>query len=321
MLEVVLPFGLPPAELARDLTGQLRLPNLTRLFERAGSASGREFAPYSPQLPHEQWLTDRLGSQYQRAAGLAQRNGISLAAGYWFIIHPVHLHIARDHLVLTDARQLNLDPGHARQLFDAAQSCFAEAGLHLLWAEPQAWLVQADGWATLQTSSLDAACGHNIDIWLPKGEPARLWRKLQNEVQMVWFEHPANQARLQQGQPPVNSIWLDGCSSLPSVSSVSAGNAAPPLLLPADWRGQPWEGSTDAILLLDQLSGPALAGDWAEWLLRYAELDQTSLAAVLQPKQCRLVLSNSLARREWLCQAHLGWRFWHRPGLAPLLPA
>ena len=111
MLELVLPFGLPPAELARDLIGQSVLPNLTRLFERAGPVGQTDFAPYSRQLPHETWLAQRLGSQYQQAAGLAQRNAIAIASGYWFTIHPIHLHIARDHLVVDRCAPTEAGPG------------------------------------------------------------------------------------------------------------------------------------------------------------------------------------------------------------------
>jgi hypothetical protein len=32
--------------------------------------------------------------------------------------------------------------------------------------------------------------------------------KLQNEVQMAWFEHPVNEAREARGLPAVNSIWF-----------------------------------------------------------------------------------------------------------------
>jgi hypothetical protein len=56
------------------------------------------------------------------------------------------------------------------------------------------------------------ASGRNIEIWLPheahSGERSRAWMKLQNEVQMAWFEHPVNEAREARGLPAVNSIWF-----------------------------------------------------------------------------------------------------------------
>jgi hypothetical protein len=320
MLEIVLPFGLPPGELAKDLIGQLKLPNLTRLLSRAEPCQSEPSAPYAAQLPHEAWLARRLGPAHLNACGLAQRLNLTPAAGHWFIIAPIHLHIARDHLVLTDQRQLNLSPEHARALFELAASCFAEAGLELVYGDTRQWLLRADAWGDLQTASLDAACGHNIDIWLPKGQMARAWRKLQNEVQMVWFEHPANLARQELGLPPVNSIWLGGGCALPDPATPGPTKAPAPRLLPAAWHGQPFDAAQDAILYLDQLIGPALAADWSEWLHRFAELDQTSLVAALTQKQCTLVLSHSLAQRSWLCRQSNSWRFWHKPGLAPLLP-
>ncbi|MFX8047684.1 hypothetical protein ABTK64_20425, partial [Acinetobacter baumannii] len=58
------------------------------------------------------------------------------------------------------------------------------------------------------------ATGHNIDIWMHKGEQERAWRKFQNEIQMTWYDHPVNQAREARGLLPVNSVWLFGQGAL-----------------------------------------------------------------------------------------------------------
>src|SRR5258707_13045446 len=43
--------------------------------------------------------------------------------------------------------------------------------------------------------------------------------KLQNEVQMAWFEHPVNEAREARGLPAVNSIWFHAQGSAQPVKS------------------------------------------------------------------------------------------------------
>ena len=67
------------------------------------------------------------------------------------------------------------------------------------------------------------ATGRNIEIWLPHeartGERSRAWMKLQNEVQMAWFEHPLNVEREARGLPAINSIWLHGQGALRPVTS------------------------------------------------------------------------------------------------------
>jgi hypothetical protein len=81
-------------------------------------------------------------------------------------------------------------------------------------------LVAAD-FATLNTHSTDQAHGRNIDWWSPRDSTsegvAKRWRKLQNEIQMLWHIDSTNDAREEQGLPRVNSIWLSGIGALADV--------------------------------------------------------------------------------------------------------
>lgn len=211
MLEVLLPFGLPPDELSRDLLASLRAPALLQLLARASAGPGTRHSGLHPRLPHELWLEQQLGPLAAVPAVALAQAGIEahlLGSGDWFMLFPIHLHIARDHLVLTDQRQLPLPDSDSRALFASAAGLFQEAGLQLLYGDARCWFLRAADWPDLQTCSPDAACGHNVEIWMPKGAQARAWRKLQNEVQMQWFNDPVNQARQAQGWPVVNSLWL-----------------------------------------------------------------------------------------------------------------
>jgi len=42
----------------------------------------------------------------------------------------------------------------------------------------------------------------------PKGVEALHWHQLFNEIQMLLFSHPVNEAREVRGELPVNSVWL-----------------------------------------------------------------------------------------------------------------
>ncbi|MCC9266218.1 hypothetical protein LOX66_20045, partial [Bacillus velezensis] len=76
--------------------------------------------------------------------------GLDGADGTWFILQPIHLHIARDHLVLTDPQQLQLAEEDARSLFDIVQPLFAETGQTLLYGDAQTWFLRADELQALQ---------------------------------------------------------------------------------------------------------------------------------------------------------------------------
>jgi hypothetical protein len=318
MLEIVLPFGLPPDELAKDLIKHLQTPALSKLLAGARAGEVQEFDPFSPLLPDEIWQTRRLGAHTQNAVGLFQSLGLTATLGYWFIIDPIHLHVARDHLVLTDPRQLHLTEHEAKSLFAIAQPYFADAGLAVQYGNKQHWLVQADAWADLQTCGTNAACGHNIEIWMPKGNAARAWRKLQNEIQMAWFEDPINQARQARGALAVNSLWLWGGAQLPQ--------SIPPCdpMFKSDWQGNFTDLPDNAILYADALIAPALASDWSAWLEKMQELDQQWLTPALNTaprhRPLRLILCHNHSLRQFDYPKFKLSRLWKKSGLGLLLP-
>ena len=110
-IELVLPFALPPPELARDLFRQAKLPALATLLAR-GTVVWNQSDPYARHLPHQEWLLKQAGLQVAEsgvtAAAMAAL-GMARSDGRWFALHPASLHIARDHLVLTDLRHLRLE--------------------------------------------------------------------------------------------------------------------------------------------------------------------------------------------------------------------
>jgi hypothetical protein len=248
-------------------------------------------------------------------------------------LHPVHIHIARDHLVLTDHRRSMLSEEHSRALFESVSPSFAEVGKTLRYGNASTWFVRADDWHGLQTATPDAACGHNVDIWMPKGEGERAWRKLQNEVQMMWHEHAVNEARAEQGLPPINSLWLwSGADVGQSVTeSVFAhtghnfafgGIDASGMTLPALLESSPQL----QLLMLDDLTEAALAEDWAVWLERMHALEQAWFAPVLealragQLTQVKLVIGHHAQLREFTVTKSSLLKFWAQPSLTRLLP-
>jgi hypothetical protein len=244
--------------------------------------------------------------------------GLKNETGYWFVVQPVHLHVARDHLVLTDYRQLNLNESEAKTLFDSAHPLFEEQNYRLLFANKNYWFMQADAWADFRTCSPDAACGHNIDVWSPSGGSAREWRRLQNEVQMLWHQHPVNETREQNNQPRVNGLWLWGGSQ--------TNESSPGLLTLAshvnnthhmfDIRSN--EPSTN---ILDSLSSAALADDWSSWLHNMSAIDHGYLAPALAAldtgklEAVNLILSDSTRLVHWSIARNSFRKFWAKPSL------
>jgi hypothetical protein len=239
--------------------------------------------------------------------------------GFWFILNPIHLHIARDHLVLTDTRLLALSDESARALFQLAKAEIEAAGLFACYGNAQTWFLRADHWAGLQTCTVDAACGHNIDVWMPRGDVARAWRKLQNDIQMAWFEHPLHQTRHALGLPIVNSLWISQGSSLATIGALPA-KLTHLLHTSGVRRARDRDQlSADTILYADTLIGPALNTDWSSWLAEMGHIDQQWLSLAHQRGKVKLILSHNHIRREFTCSRLRLAQFWRRSGLKHLL--
>ena len=349
-IDILLPFGLPPQELAGDLLKELDTPALALLASRtkSGDVSHETIDEFQRALPHEYWMARRFGLEDGLrkngsppiARALMTAMHIEPQPGTWFILQQVHINIARDHLVLTDPRQLALSDDESRALFDVAAPLFAEAGKRLLYGNASTWFTEAEDWRGLETSSPDAASGHNIDIWMPKGERERDWRKVQNDVQMHWFNHAINEAREARRLKPVNSVWLWGgpahtahdksrhydkafnlSGSMQAFREFVPGHAeavdAAALLSSAEERN---------MLLLDTLLEPALANDWASWLANMKHLEENWFAPLLQSLKSGKIDRVSLiathdSRISRFTATRLSLRkFWVKPSLASLCP-
>ena len=340
-LDLLLPFSLTPPELARDLQKELHLPSLAMMLGRGKNTTLLTNDDFARTLPHEAWLfenatTTSSDNSPPLALHLAHKAGLPLDDGFWFILQPFHLHVARDHLVLTDPRQLQITEDESRTLFASAEALFAEDGKSLFYINSGIWLLRADDWHALRTSTPDAACGHNVDIWTPNGERSREWRRLQNEVQMHWHDHPVNDARANRGLKPVNSVWLWGgakagtstmqrfetafSSTSPDVPVLAALNAKPVNTTDALLS----TSASHTLLVLDDLSAAALTEDWAEWIARLNAMETQWFAPLLDAlrqgrlKQIGITLNHHATLKTIDVSAGALRKFWKKPALTAL---
>lgn len=133
-------------------------------------------------------------------------------------LQPVHLHATRDHLVLMHPDHIPLTGAESAALLEEARPLLHdEFNADVIAADLHHWFIAPARFASLATHSVDQAHGRNIDWWLPRDTvevgTARAWRKLQNEIQMLWHISPVNEARHASGQPAINSIWISGIGS------------------------------------------------------------------------------------------------------------
>ncbi|MBA5687838.1 hypothetical protein [Rugamonas apoptosis] len=346
-ITLALPFALPPSELAPDLHRALELPALAALLSRTAAESRETIDTGARALPYEAWLARSLGlhdgaptthgaSPVEQSAPLAAAVlagfGTAPAEGHWFIVHPVHVQMARTHLTLADQRQLRLDETESRALYESARPYFEELGKPLVYGDANTWFMRADDWHGLRTASPDCVTGMNLSDWMPEGEHAIAARKLQNEIQMLWYEHPVNEARQARGLPPVNSFWLWGgaTSGQPSTGpAVIAGQPwlraiCPPALRDVSLDTLLAQGGTHPMAVLGQLIEPAIAGEWASWLDHMRQLEQQWFAPLLaalhsgRVSRITLVLSHRHTSASYTTSKLAQRKFWRKPSLTKL---
>ena len=169
-------------------------------------------------LPHERFL---LGETVPAAPfeWLGLQGGPINPNTVFACIQPIHLHATRDHLVLMHPDHIPLSTTESAALLAEAKPLLQdEFKTDVIAADSQHWFINPAHFASLATHSVDQAHGRNIDWWLPRDTveigTARAWRKLQNEIQMLWHISPINEARQASGLPAMNSIWISGIGSI-----------------------------------------------------------------------------------------------------------
>jgi hypothetical protein len=315
-LHLLLPFALPAAADASTALHDIQSPALDRLIARATLVERVVGEDFQRTLPHERWVARQFGALPSGAAAadeaplapyMLRADGGDPGSATWACVQPVHVRIAHDHLVLIDPASLELSDDEAGALLSVARPLIEELGVRIEAPKPARWYLSGEGFGTLAGASPLRASGRNIEIWLPheahSGERSRAWMKLQNEVQMAWFEHPVNEAREARGLPAVNSIWFHAQGAAQPVRSpfarvlsdaaatrglaLTAGveTGAPPVSFatlsalagggkeastgraagPANTAINAQSATAATLVELDPFSAPYIEQDWARW--------------------------------------------------------
>jgi hypothetical protein len=300
-LHLLIPFALPTLAHTAETTALLEgldLTGLEKLLQHAAPTesepeiNGDDAVEFQRTLPHERWLTRHFGiaTTQQPNTGsdtaplapyMLLADGGEPGTACWACVEPVHIQIAHDHVRLLDPASLALTKQEAAQLLDDTHTLFTEAGLTVQAPTPLRWYISGAELNHLIGTTPLRASRHSLET-----QPSMFWMKLQNEVQMAWFEHPVNLARAECGLPTANSIWLHSqgiltpttCrfnqvfSSQPATIGLSQASRIPHALLPqslSDVSAHLIERNDSApnvtLVELDMLTLPCVHEDWHAW--------------------------------------------------------
>ncbi len=271
-MQIVLPGALPDPAAAKALVPHIleTAPTFANWL-RQGRADVHPADPASAGCtPFEQWLLKR--------SGFVKRDGQNLSAGLgplWannvtqrdqpvWLAELVHVSPSRDGAVLLPASELEISPQHNGALLESAQTLFAGTGFALHPDSAARWRIELPADFTPQCASPVLVSLATVNEWWPQDIAARPWRRLLNELQMLWYDHPVNNERYAAGRVPVNSLWLFGGASPDQLRQAPASDSA----------------------VHGSLLEPGLAQDWGAWIGALGELERNvfkPLAANAQP--------------------------------------
>jgi hypothetical protein len=192
-------------------------PNLRALLAAMAPAERMECGEDDPSTPFELALAQAHGlpgapGQIPWAAFQTGTQGLPCA-----FITLCHWQVGADHVRLSPPEDLALDEESAGALLAAMAPYFLEDGITLApYKSPGSWLATGEVFRGLRSISMDTLPGRHLTRSLldGAGTPAATLRRLQNEMQMLLYTHPVNEARQQQGLAPVNSFWVSGAGVL-----------------------------------------------------------------------------------------------------------
>jgi hypothetical protein len=326
-IHLVIPGLVWPAATVADLTRGLALSALQVLLGHARVSA-------APAMTLESWLGQAFGLSPEalphaalRRLGEADRATID---GEWLCADPVHLHFARERLLLADASELAITAEESAALIQRLNEFLAEAepGLGRFEAgSPERWYLHLAEPARARFAALDEVVGRPMAHFLPEGEDARRWQRLVSEAQILLHDHPVNRAREAAGARTVNSLWLWGGGRAPAhltapartiqaqepfargLARAAGVEAGPPRALPGE----------DALVVLDALHRPALHLDIERWQHALQGLETQWFAPLLaalkarRTSALRITAPGDRTTLDLSLDARSLWKFWRRP--------
>lgn len=310
-MQIVLPGALPEPGAARQLLPLLQRysPTLVRWMQ-ASRAQVQEANPAETACTaYEQWRLESLGFQPRPGQALAAGLGplwaesqLASSEAVW-LAELVHVSPSRDGAVLLPANDVHIKTEESEALFRSAQDLFIGSGFELLSGGRTRWRVKPPSSFVSRCASPAQVALTSVNDWWPQEDSARPWRRLVNELQMLWFDHDVNTARQRDGLPPINSLWLFGGASLEQFRRLEASD----------------------VQAHDDLLRPYLAQDWAAWADALNHLEKTVFAPLArQQDQPELILTGAdrIAKltpaalhrwMRWVPGRQDTWRKWWSP--------
>jgi hypothetical protein len=294
-MHLIIPYASSCSQDCIDVLRTLKLPHLQKLLGRLSPLPPDNGDEFSLSPPHERAKARALGlpvtdGQIPWAALQASQHPELAGAGKsWVYITLCHWQVKTHHVAMSHLPLPDLSQAESSALLAAMQPYIEEDGITLHEDQPGRWLAHGELFANLACASPDRVVGCNLETWLPTSAQAAPLRRLQNEMQMLLYTHPVNDAREARGLVPVNSFWLSGSGALPE-------------------NYQPLDASAQPVMI-NSLREAALAEDWSSWRQVWQELDANQISHMLQTTDSGQPVKLTLCGE----RSSISWQALHQP--------
>ena len=269
------------------------LPNLQSLLARMDAGPRLVLGEGSPAMPWEMRMARLSGlpGEAGHVPWAAHESGTLGTPCAWLTL--CHWDVGTDHVLLASPGALAVDEETAAALHASMAPYFLEDGITLEPhpARPGLWLATGELFRNLACTSLDRVVGRRLtrSFFEATDDASKTIRRLQNEMQMLLYTHPANDRRADEGLPPVNSFWVTGAGVLDDIASAPSGT----------------------VLLERRLQEPALRHDAAAHAQAWRDIDASTcadlLARLAAGQHVYLSLCGELAAQEYSGQPRGAW--------------
>jgi hypothetical protein len=308
----------------------LQLAALQKLLSKADYrvTKKRDFEEQACYLFHQQ---SHLPSATLRASVLIPSAFQQAPNDFWLSIDPVQMIPDRDTLVLIPAKDLAITKQESEALLDAFNRHFAEDKVQVLYGAPDQWFMQIKQPIDLQSTSLTKAAYQSLNNAYPRGNAANYWRQLINETQMLFYTHPVNEQRRDNGLPEINSIWPWGegnlsaaqitprsnatiftdCEYLQGLALATGAQRFPQVNSYQEWQTKTKNGNN--FIYLDSLAEqiPQMqATEWLQAVQKFEEEWMKPVLSALNNKQLDSVFLDLGANKQFYLTAKSLKRFW-----------
>lgn len=273
--------ALLPGELAVALTASLNAPHLKARLLRATEIERAVASPTG--AAHLDWLANKLFDQPAPVPtapyAYAQLAGEPAPAYVWHA-DPVHIEVARDHLLVQSLGNDRLTAQESGPLLAAANE-FASASNCELVSIDEHWFLLSESEWRIDARPLSAVIEGTVEM--PTGRDAQIWNRLHNDIQIAWHSNDVNAEREVKGMRTINALWLHGggrWKPLAPIEFAQVHSDAP------EWRGAAQAAGALGLPASAPLADTALVvsdgawvsrrrEDWNEWLSALTAIDRT----------------------------------------------